>query len=103
MPKLLIYIAAGFLFIGVFPLPYGYYMLLRFRACGVFAWAAFIAFERNEDILPWIFIVLAIVFNPILKIHFPKEMWAVIDFCSGMFLILIRGKIQENESKAHNK
>jgi uncharacterized membrane protein YhfC len=67
MPKPLIYIAAGFLLIGVFPLPYGYYMLLRFIACGVFAWAAYIAFERNEDILPWVFIVLAIIFNPILK------------------------------------
>ena len=31
------------------------------------------------------------------QIHFPKEMWAIIDFCSGLFLVLIRGKIQENE------
>lgn len=100
MPKPLIYIAAGFLLIGVLPLPYGYYMLLRFIACGVFAWAAYIAFERNENILPWVFIVLAIVFNPILKIHFPKEMWAVIDFCSGIFLIFIRGKIQENDKQS---
>jgi hypothetical protein len=100
MPKPLIYIAAGFLLIGVFPLPYGYYMLLRFIACGVFAWAAYIAFERNEDILPWVFIVLAIIFNPILKIHFPKEMWAVIDFLSGIFLILIREKIQESDKQS---
>ncbi|CAC9438335.1 DUF6804 family protein [bacterium endosymbiont of Bathymodiolus sp. 5 South] len=100
MPKPLIYIAAGFLLIGVFPLPYGYYMLLRFIACGVFAWAAYIAFERNEDILPWVFIVLAIIFNPILKIHFPKEMWVVIDFFSGIFLILIREKIQENDKQS---
>ncbi|SSC08304.1 hypothetical protein BTURTLESOX_2423 [bacterium endosymbiont of Bathymodiolus sp. 5 South] len=75
-------------------------MLLRFIACGVFAWAAYIAFERNEDILPWVFIVLAIIFNPILKIHFPKEMWVVIDFFSGIFLILIREKIQENDKQS---
>ena len=29
LPKPLIYIAAGLLFLGAFPLPYGYYMLLR--------------------------------------------------------------------------
>jgi hypothetical protein len=38
--------------------------------------------------------------NPILKIHFPKEMWVVIDFFSGIFLILIREKIQENDKQS---
>ena len=69
------------LFIGVLPLPYGYYMLLRFVACAVFVWAAFITYENNEEVLPWVFGILAIVFNPIIKIHFPKELWAVIDLC----------------------
>ncbi|MCP4607515.1 MAG: hypothetical protein GY845_02200 [Planctomycetes bacterium] len=96
IPKPVIYIASGLLFVGVLPLPYGYYMLLRIVVCGIFAWAAYVSFERNEDILPWVFIVLAIVFNPILKIYFPKEIWAAIDFCSGLFLVLIRSKIQEN-------
>lgn len=97
MPPVVIYITAGMLFLGSFSLPYGYYMLLRFVACGIFVWAAHIAFKRNENILPWVFVVLAVVFNPILKIHFPKEIWAMIDFCSGIFLIFIRGKIQEND------
>ena len=97
MPKIVIYIGAGFLFFGVLPLPYGYYMLLRFIACGIFSWAAYIAFERNEEVLPWVFIVLAIVFNPIIKVHFPKEMWAVIDVCSGLFLVITSGKIQGSD------
>jgi len=82
--------AAGSLFVGVLSLPYGYYMLLRFIACGIFSWAAYVTFERNEDVLPWVFIVLAVVFNPLFKIHFPKELWAVIDFCSGAFLLSMR-------------
>lgn len=89
VPKPLIYITAGLLFLGVLPLPYGYYMLLRLIACGVFAWAAFITYEKNEEILPWVFGILALVFNPIIKIHFPKELWAVIDVCSGIFLLLV--------------
>jgi len=93
MPKQAIWIAAGFLLMGVLPLPYGYYMVLRLIACSVFSWAAYILFMRNEELLPWVFVVLAIVFNPILIIHFPKEIWGTIDFCSAVFLILNREKI----------
>lgn len=100
MPKPVIYIASAFLLIGVLSLPYGYYMLLRFIACGVFGWAAYVAFERKESILPWAFIILAIVFNPIIKINFPKEIWTVIDLGSAVFLILIRGKIEENKEQS---
>ncbi len=100
MPKVVIFIAAGMLFVGVLPLPYGYYMLLRFVACGVFAWAAFITCENNEEVLPWVFGILAIVFNPLIKIHFPKELWAVVDFCSGLFLILVSKKLINNEQES---
>jgi hypothetical protein len=97
MPKSVLFITAGMLFIGVFSLPYGYYTLLRIVACAVFTWAAFITYEKNnEDLLPWIFAILAIVFNPIIKIHLPKEVWALIDFCSGLFLILVRKRILSN-------
>lgn len=97
MPKNVIFIAVGMLFVGVFSLPYGYYILLRFVACGVFACAAFITYENNENVLPWVFCVLVIVFNPVLKIHFPKELWAVVDFCAGVFLLLVSKKVMSNE------
>jgi len=88
------------LFIGVLPLAYGYYMLLRFVACAVFAWAAFITYENNEEVLPWVFGILAIVFNPIIKIHFPKELWAVIDLCAGLFLLFVNKQVINNEQKS---
>lgn len=100
MPERLIYITTGLLFLGALPLPYGYYMLLRLVACGVFAWAAFITYERNEEILPWVFGILAMMFNPIFKIHFPKELWAVIDVCSGVFLLLASKKFTRQEETA---
>ena len=95
MPKLVIYFAAGLLLLGILPLPYGYYTLLRLVAFGVFTWAAFIAFEKKEAVLPWVFVLLALIFNPIIKTYLPKEIWAIIDFCSGVFLIFVRNKIQE--------
>jgi hypothetical protein len=100
MPKNFIFIVAAFLFIGALPLPYGYYMLLRFIACGAFIWATYISYERNNSILPWVFAILAILFNPIIKIHFSKEIWAMIDVCSGIFLLAIKTQIQENYKRS---
>lgn len=99
LPRPFVYIAAGLLFLGALPLPYGYYMLLRIVACGVFGWAAFITYEKNEEVLPWICGILAIIFNPVIKIHFPKELWALIDVCSGLFLLVVSKKIISHESK----
>lgn len=98
MPKLLIYFTVGLLFISFMSLPYGYYMLLKIITFSVFSWAAYITFENNEEVLPWVLIMFAIIFNPILQIHFAKEMWLIIDFISGFLLIFIKDKIQ-NDSK----
>jgi len=87
MPTAVIYISAVMLFVGAAPLPYGYYMLLRLVAFGVFAFAAFIAFDRKNQSLPWVYVFMALVFNPIIKIHFPKEIWAVVDVASGVLLL----------------
>ncbi|MCX8519895.1 MAG: hypothetical protein ORN21_07160 [Methylophilaceae bacterium] len=96
MPIAVIYAAAAMLFIGAAPLPYGYYILLRLVACGVFAFAAFIAFDRKHRLLPWVYGFMALVFNPIIKIHFPKEMWAVVDIASGILLLATAKAVKAN-------
>ncbi len=95
MPVAVIYIAAGMLFVAVFPLPYGYYILLRLVATGVFAWAAYVAYTKQEKILPWVFGLLAFLFNPIIKVHLPKELWAVVDVGCGILLLAVKRKIEE--------
>lgn len=99
MPAAVIYIAVTMLFIGAAPMPYGYYMLLRFVATGVFAWAALISYERKNQSLPWVFGLLAILFNPILKIHLPKEFWAFIDIGAGALLLLTKRHVQQSENE----
>lgn len=76
------------LFLGAAQLPYGYYTILRLVACGVFAFAAFVAFERKSKVLPWVYGLLALIFNPIIKIYLPKEIWAVIDIAAGILLLV---------------
>lgn len=87
MPTAVIYICAAMLFIGAAPLPYGYYMLLRLVAFGVFAFAAYIAYEKKRTVSPWLYGFMALVFNPIVKIHFPKEMWSIVDIAAGLLLL----------------
>lgn len=71
VPVAVIYICAALLFIGTMPLPYGYYTLLRLVACGVFTFSAFVAHERNAQVFPWLYGLVALIFNPVIKIHLP--------------------------------
>ena len=95
MPVGIIYIAVGMLIVAVAPLPYGYYMLLRLVATGVLAWSAYVAYERQYKILPWVLVLLAVLFNPVIKIHLPREIWAGIDIGAGIFLLAISSKLRD--------
>ena len=97
MPIALIYIVITLLFIAIVPLSYGYYMLLRLVVTGIFIWAAFIAYEQKHKLLPWIYGLLAVLFNPIIKIHLPKELWAIVDIGSGIFLLSTKSIIQKRK------
>ncbi|WP_390881571.1 DUF6804 family protein [Methylacidiphilum caldifontis] len=83
MPVAVIYIAVAILFIGAAPLPYGYHMLLRFVITGVFAWAALVSYNRKDQSLPWVFGLLASLFNPIVKIHCQKSFGHLSTFVLG--------------------
>ena len=98
MPLAVVYIAAGMLIAAVAPLPYGYYMLLRLVATGVFVWAVYVAYERQYQVMPWVLVLLAVLFNPIIKIHLPREIWAGIDVVAGLVLLMISGKVRERRS-----
>jgi len=100
-----IYITSTMLLIAVAPLPYGYYTLLRLVVTGVLGWAAYISYTRNNYVLPWIFILIALLFNPIIKVHFQKEIWIVIDIAVCVFLLVTKNRIQQlpNESSYKNE
>lgn len=87
MPIQLIFAAAFILLIAAAPLPYGFYMFARIVATAVFIWAGIIAVERKHITLAVLFGLAAILFNPLLKVHFQKEVWMFIDVLAGFFLL----------------
>jgi hypothetical protein len=96
MSKTIINICAGMLFIGVFPLTYGYYTLLRVVACGVFAVAAFIAFERKQQALIWVYGFMSVLFNPIFPVYLSKGIWLPVDIAAGLLLLGTSNSIDDN-------
>ena len=59
--------------------PYGYYVLLRWVCCGVFAFAAVHAASHNRQGWIWILGITAAIYNPILPAHLTRAMWPVVN------------------------
>lgn len=94
MPAFVIYLIAAMLVIGAAPMPYDYYTLLRLVGCGVLGYAAFVSYTRKSQALPWIYGILALLFNPFIKIHLPKEIWMLVDIGTGVLLLATKRKIE---------
>lgn len=72
--------------------PYGYYILLRWACCAVFAYLAIKAFAQETEGWVWIFGVTAFVYNPIIRIHLTREIWSVINVATiviGVFSVFL--------------
>ncbi len=60
--------------------PYGYYILLRWVCCGIFAFLA-VRTAENKEKQGWVWIlgITAMVYNPIIRIHLNREIWSIIN------------------------
>lgn len=67
-------------------LPYGYFTLLRVTVCGAAAFSAFNLFERKVEGMAWACVVIAVLFNPLIKIHLGRDMWW---FADGVAAVLM--------------
>lgn len=82
-------VAATFLFLALFDgWPYGFFTLLRFVVFASTAYIAWIAYEQKKEKWVWIFGFLAVLFNPFIPIYLNRELWSIIDFVVGVFMIV---------------
>ena len=71
------------------PMPYGYFMLVRFVmmvACGIMAYRYY---TMNKVVATWVFGVLALLFQPIYKIALGRTVWNVIDIIVALLMIAL--------------
>lgn len=83
-------VPAILLLVAILPLPYIYYMAMRWIVAGAAAFIAWKEFELNNkaaNSYVWIFAALALVFNPIVPIHLFKLAWIAINLFSAAAFI----------------
>lgn len=73
-------VVIGMLLFALRENPYGYYQLMRWVVCAVFAFLAYRAIDTSQqDAVPWIFGAVAILYNPIIPIHLNREIWSFLN------------------------
>ena len=89
--KYFVILSIFMLFGAIAEWPYGYYILLRWITCITSILVAFQAFEKNIDWAKVVFIVIAILFNPLAPIYLSRSIWISLDIITGiLFIFAIR-------------
>lgn len=69
-------------------MPYGYYQLIRFISMIGFAYLAYSAYEQNKKNEIFIYIVLAVLFQPFIKIALGRIIWNIVDVIVSIGLVI---------------
>ena len=69
-------------------MPYGYFQFVRLAGLLGFAYLAYDANQNNKKIETYIFIGLAIVFQPLIKISLGRDIWNLVDVLVAFGLII---------------
>ncbi|RWK76257.1 DUF6804 family protein [Mesorhizobium sp.] len=71
--------------LAVAPWPYGYYQLLRVVVffAGIYCGVMVRRSGSENQNLAWALFGAALIFNPFLPIHLPRELWAVLNVGSA--------------------
>lgn len=69
-------------------MPYGYYMLVRFFATVMFGLIAYQYYQEKKENLMITFGVLAVLFQPLIKIPLGRTVWNVVDVVIAVVLII---------------
>ena len=83
-------------FVCLADMPYGLYQFVRYTAMIGFAYLAYSANQQKNKNEVFIYIALAILFQPIFKIALGRTIWNIVDTIVGIGLIL---SIFQNKNK----
>lgn len=92
MRQILYLLLAVLLLICLGRMPYGYYVLVRYLSMIAFIYLAYDSFKTNKADLGIVFVVLAILFQPIFKIALGRVLWNVVDVVVAIGMIYLAVK-----------
>ena len=82
-------VLAAMMLLCLAPMPYGYYMLVRFVAMVVFGVMAYRYYQNQKMVATWVFGIFALLFQPIYKIALGRIVWNVVDVIVAILLIAL--------------
>lgn len=75
-------------FLCLLDMPYGYFQLVRFFALAGFGFLAYKANQVDKSEQVFIYIALALLFQPFYKIALGRELWNMVDVVVGVALLI---------------
>jgi hypothetical protein len=81
-------ILAILLFLCLLNMSYGFYQFVRFAALAGFAYLAYSAKEQSNKNEVFVYIALALLFQPFVKIALGRTLWNIVDLIVGIGLLL---------------
>lgn len=69
-------------------MPYGYFQFVRFLAMVIFSYLAYSSNEQHKMREVFIYIGLALLFQPFIKIALGRTIWNIVDVVVGIGLIV---------------
>lgn len=76
------------LLLCLLPMPYGFYQFVRFFSAVGFAWLAYDEGRNGYKTEMWIYIILAILFQPLLKVSLGRTIWNILDVVIAIGLVI---------------
>ena len=77
------------LLLCLLPMPYGYYMLVRFASMVAFGVMAYRYYTQSKVALTITFASLALLFQPFIKIALGRTIWNIVDVIVAILLVLL--------------
>jgi hypothetical protein len=78
---------------------YNYFILLKWMVFATAIWAVAIETEKKRTFAIAVFCAIALVHNPIMRFHFDRSTWLVIDGLSAAWLIFRAITMNSKNSK----
>lgn len=88
MQNIIKIILAALFFICLLDLPYGYFQFVRFTGLVGFMILAYQANQDGRQTEMFIYIGLAILFQPLLKISLGRQVWNIVDIVVAIGLLI---------------
>jgi hypothetical protein len=88
MGKIIKIFLAILLILSLFDMPYGYYQFVRLAAMVGFAVLAGFSYRQKREIETVVFVALAVLFQPLIKIALERTVWNIVDVIVAVGLIL---------------